>query len=307
VKGLVEALQTSPYVCSNYSPLYVNKTFEAIKNFRKGNAVFTFPNTPVKCAGAPQKIMYLTEDYLRRNNKKQEAQLIYCTSLGVLFGVKWYADALWQVVKGRGGIEVNLRHNLIEVRAKEKQAVFENLDKPGTTKVVDYEMLHVTPPMGPHEALKTASDDLCDAAGFLDVNSGSLQHKIYPNIFGIGDCTNLPTAKTAAAVAAQCGILEKNLWAVMNNKDPEPKYDGYTSCPLVTSDRTCVLAEFDYAVKPLETFPVDQRKERRSMFYLKKYAMPWIYWNLMLKGYWNGPAVFRKLFAPLAVFKKKPE
>lgn len=100
------------------------------------------------------------------------------------------------------------------------------------------------------------------------------------------------------SIAAENGILFQNLTNVINGKQPELKYDGYTSCPLVTGYEKCILAEFDYSGQPLETFPVDQSKERRSMFLMKKDMMPSIYFNLMLRGNWNGPAPFRKLFAP---------
>ncbi|KAJ3595897.1 hypothetical protein NHX12_002309 [Muraenolepis orangiensis] len=201
IKGLPEAFD-HPKIGSNYSVQTVEKTWKALQNFKEGNAIFTFPNTPVKCAGAPQKIMYLTDAYLRKTGKRTNAKIIYNTSLPVLFGVKKYADVLWGIVKSRD-LQVNLRHNLIEVRADKQEAVFENLDNPGETKVFQYEMLHVTPPMGPIPVIK--SSPLADEAGWLNVDKETLQHKKYPNVFGIGDCTNLPTSKTGAAVGA-CGV-----------------------------------------------------------------------------------------------------
>ncbi|XP_034032128.1 sulfide:quinone oxidoreductase, mitochondrial isoform X2 [Thalassophryne amazonica] len=199
IKGLPEGFE-HPKIGSNYSIQTVEKTWKALQNFKEGNAVFSFPNTPVKCAGAPQKIMYLTDAYLRKTGKRSHASIVYNTSLPVLFGVKKYADSLWDIVKRRD-LQVNLRHNLIEVRPDQQEAVFENLDNPSETKVLEYEMLHVTPPMGPSDVIK--GSPLADEAGWLDVNKDTLQHQKYPNVFGIGDCTNLPTSKTAAAVAAQ--------------------------------------------------------------------------------------------------------
>lgn len=96
-------------------------------------------------------------------------------------------------------------------------------------------------------------------------------------------------------LAAQNCLVASNLWEVMHDRKPKLAYDGYTSCPLVTSYSTCILAEFDYSMTPLETFPVDQAKERTTMFYMKKDVMPAIYWTAMLNGYWNGPGMFRKL------------
>ncbi|XP_042543885.1 sulfide:quinone oxidoreductase, mitochondrial isoform X2 [Dipodomys spectabilis] len=292
IKGLPEGF-AHPKIGSNYSVKTVEKTWKALQDFKEGNAVFTFPNTPVKCAGAPQKIMYLAEAYFRKTGKRSKANIIFNSSLGVIFGVKKYADALQEIIQERN-ITVNFKQNLIEVRADKQEAVFENLDKPGETQVISYEMLHVTPPMSSPDVLKRSP--VADAAGWVDVDKDTLQHKKYPNVFGIGDCTNLPTSKTAAAVAAQSGILDRTISQIMKNQTPKKKYDGYTSCPLVTGYNRVILAEFDYRAQPMETFPFDQSKERLSMFFMKADLMPFLYWNVMLRGYWGGPAFLRKLF-----------
>lgn len=292
IKGLPEGF-AHPKIGSNYSVSTVEKTWKALQDFKEGNAIFTFPNTPIKCAGAPQKIMYLSEAYFRKTGKRSNANIIFNTSLGSIFGVKKYADALKEIIQQRNLI-VNYKQNLIEVQADKQEAVFENLDKPGETQVISYEMLHVTPPMSSPDVLKTSP--VADAAGWVDVDKETLQHMKYPNVFGIGDCTNLPTSKTAAAVAAQSGILDRTISLIMKNETPTKKYDGYTSCPLVTGYNRVILAEFDYNAQPLETFPFDQSKERLSMYIMKADLMPFLYWNMMLRGYWGGPAFLRKLF-----------
>lgn len=292
IKGLPEGF-AYPKIGSNYSVNTVEKTWKALQHFKEGNAIFTFPNTPIKCAGAPQKIMYLSEAYFRKTGTRPKANIIFNTALGAIFGVKKYADALLEIVQERN-LTVNYKYNLIEVRADKQEAVFENLDKPGETHVMSYEMLHVTPPMSSPDVLKTSP--VADAAGWVDVDKETLQHKKYPNVFGIGDCTNLPTSKTAAAVAAQSGILDKTISLVMKNKTSVKKYDGYTSCPLVTAYNRVILAEFDYNGQPLETFPFDQSRERLSMYLMKADMMPYLYWNMMLRGYWGGPAFLRKVF-----------
>lgn len=294
IKGLQEALET-PHVGSNYSYHTVTRTYGALQNFKEGNAIFTYPTTPAKCPGAAQKIMYLTDAYLRKTGKRSKAKIMFNTSLGVLFGVPKYADSLWRVVKDRD-IMVNLKHELIEVRPQSREAIFRLLDSTATPKetvTYKYEMLHVVPPMVAPAVLKTG-ESLADAAGFLDVDGKTLQHKTYPNIFGIGDCTNVPTAKTAAAVAGEVGVLHHNLGSVMQGKSVEKKYDGYTSCPLITGYNKCILAEFDFQLEPLETFPMDQGVERRSMYHLKKDLMPQMYWNVFLRGHWEGPGLMRK-------------
>ncbi|XP_077869309.1 sulfide:quinone oxidoreductase, mitochondrial-like, partial [Saccoglossus kowalevskii] len=268
VKGLQEALKHDPSVCSNYSSLYVEKTFPAIQNFSEGNAIFTFPSTPVKCAGAPQKIMYLAEDYWRKNGKREKVNIKFNTSLDKMFTVKKYADALTEIASSRG-IARNFLHNLIEVRHEKKEAVFEilNSGEKKETVTFPYSMLHVCPPMMTPDVLRNSS--LVDATGFCDVNMYTGQHTKYPNVFAIGDCGNWPTSKT---------------------------YDGYTSCPLITQYGKLILAEFGYNAEVLETFPIiDQGKESRIMYIMKTDMMPMIYWQGLLKGLWNGPGVWRKL------------
>ncbi|XP_070546422.1 sulfide:quinone oxidoreductase, mitochondrial-like [Ptychodera flava] len=293
IKGLPEGFKADPQLCSNYSMFTAPKTFPAIQNFQGGNAIFTFPNTPIKCAGAPQKIMYLAEDYFRKNGKRDSANVIFNTSLGVIFGVKKYADRLTDVYKSRG-ITVNFKHNLIEVRPEKREAVFEVLESdPKETVTFNYDMLHVTPPMSGVDSVRNSA--LADENGYVDTVKETLQHKKYPNVFGIGDCTNVPTSKTAAAVAGQCGVLLRTISAVMKGKTPKPRYDGYTSCPLITGYGKAILAEFDFDGQPLETFPFDQGREMRTMYHLKKDIMPEIYWQMLLKGLWNGPRVYRKM------------
>ncbi|XP_001654715.2 sulfide:quinone oxidoreductase, mitochondrial [Aedes aegypti] len=294
IPGLVDALSIPKgKVCSNYSPKYVDRTYQALQAFKSGNAIFTYPNSPVKCPGAPQKILYIGEHYLRKSKKRQNAKVIYNTSLPVIFGVKHYADQLWKIVEKRD-IKVNLRTNLIEVIPDKNQAVFQNLDKPEETFTTDYEFLHVTPPMSAPDAL-AACKNLVTETGFVDVDKDTLQHVRYDNVFAIGDCSASPNSKTAASVAAQSQVVYKNMIAVMNGVKPSQVFNGYASCPLVTGYNTCIMAEFDYSLTPLETFPIDQSKERISMFYMKKDLMPPLYWHLLLNGLWNGPGFARKI------------
>ena len=144
-------------------------------------------------------------------------------------------------------------------------------------------MLHVTPPMGPPTFI--AKSPLADNDGWVDVDRETLQHKKFPNVFGIGDCSNLPTSKTGAAIRKQAPVLVGNLIAAISSQTLSGKYDGYTSCPLVTGYGKLVMAEFDYDKKPEETFPIDQSKELWSMWLVKRYLLPQLYWHGMLKGW----------------------
>ncbi len=279
VKGLEEAIGKDG-VCSNYSYETVASTWESLQQFKGGNAIFTQPNTPIKCGGAPQKIMYLAEEYFRKSSVREQSNVIFTSAADGIFAVKKYADTLNQVIE-RKNIEAKYKKNLIEINATDKKAVFQGVDT-GETETLDYDMIHVTPPMGPPDFI--AGSPLADEGGWVDVDPYTLQHKSYPNVFSLGDCSNLPTSKTGAAIRKEAPVATRNLLSLMQNKALTEKYDGYTSCPLVTGYHSLVLAEFDYDNIPAESFPFDQSKERYSMFLMKKNFLPIMYWNGMLKG-----------------------
>ena len=284
IPGLVESLGKNG-VCSNYSYQHVDYTWECLQNLRGGKALFTQPATQVKCGGAPQKIMYLTADYLRKHSLLAETEVHFFSPGKVIFGIEKFAKTLRGVVE-RYGIHTNFLHNLVEIRGEEHEAIFQVTDEEGnqTLRTVSFDMIHVTPPMSAPDFIKKSP--LADEEGWLDVDKHTLQHVRYPNVFGLGDVAGVPTAKTGAAVRKQAPVLVRNLLAHMKEGEIEKPaaYDGYSSCPLVTGYGKLVLAEFDYDKNPAPSFPFDTSKERRSMYILKKDGLPWLYWNLMLKG-----------------------
>lgn len=279
VKGLKDAVGKNG-VCSNYSYHTVDSTWENIRNFKGGTAIFTHPDSPVKCVGAPQKIMYLADDYFRKSNVRHQSEIIFASAKSIIFDVTKYANALEKVVL-RKDIQTMYKRNLIEIRPDSKEALFEHLET-GEQEVFTYDLLHVTPPMKAPSCIKESA--LADAGGWVDVDPYTLQHKKFANVFGIGDCSNLPTSKTGAAIRKQAPVVARNLMSLIKGSSLDAKYDGYTSCPLVTGYNKLVLAEFDYHKVPQETFPFDQSKERFSMYLLKRRLLPIMYWNGMLKG-----------------------
>ncbi|MCI0182085.1 NAD(P)/FAD-dependent oxidoreductase [Sulfoacidibacillus ferrooxidans] len=279
IKGLKEAIGKDG-VCSNYSYDYVDSTWESIRNFKGGRAIFSYPNTAIKCGGAPQKIMYLAEEHFAKAGVRDATEVVFASAGGSIFSVKKYADALDKVIE-RKGIKTAYKRNLVEIRADKKEAVFENMDTK-QQEVMKYDMIHVVPPMSSPDFIKKSP--LADANGWVDVDKFTLQHKKYPNVFGLGDASNLPTSKTGAAIRKQAPTVEKNLLSLMHDQALLKKYNGYTSCPLVTGYGSLILAEFDYDLNPMETFPFDQGVERFSMYLLKKELLPVVYWDGMLKG-----------------------
>ncbi len=175
VKGLEEAIGKGG-VCSNYSYQYVDYTWGCIRDFKGGNALFTMPNTAVKCGGAPQKIMYLADDHFRRAGVRERSRVVFASASPKIFTVAKFADALDKVLT-RKGIETRFRHNLTEIRADTREAVFEDLDTHETV-VQPYDMIHVTPPQSAPDFVRNSP--LANEAGWVDVDKSTLQHVRYP-------------------------------------------------------------------------------------------------------------------------------
>ncbi|PVD51532.1 pyridine nucleotide-disulfide oxidoreductase [Terrimonas sp.] len=282
IKGLKETLGKNN-VCSNYSFDYAPYTFECIKNFKGGKAIFYNPHTPVKCGGAPHKIMYLAADYFRKHGVLEKAQIEYWSGGTRLFGVPKYEKTLLKVCeKAKVGFHFFVK--LVEIDGPNKKATFVGFGESNKDQeyIVDFDMIHVTPPQSAPDFIRSSS--LANAAGWVDVDKYTLQHERYPNIFSLGDSAALPTSKTGAAIRKQAPVVVENILSAVANQPLTAKYNGYTSCPLVTGYGKLVLAEFDYDNKPQETFPFDQSKERWSMYILKKYILPWLYWAKILPG-----------------------
>jgi sulfide:quinone oxidoreductase len=281
VKGLAGNVGQAGVV-SNYGYDQCERTWEAIRNFKGGTALFVMPPPPIKCAGAPQKIAYLADEAFRRQGVREQTRLIYAAGTPGIFAVKEYAESLDKVM-ARKGIETHYQHELVELRADAREAVF--IDRGNDEQVViEYDLLHVVPPQRAPAFVRESP--LADAGGWLDVDKYSLQHPRYPNVFSLGDASGLPTSKTGAAIRKQAPVLVENLLAQLHGKsaDSPASYDGYTACPLVTGYGKLILAEFDYDLKPQESFPFDQTRERWSMYQFKRRVLPAMYWKGILKG-----------------------
>ncbi len=282
IKGLPETLGKNN-VCSNYSYETAPYTFECIKNFKGGKALFHNPSTPVKCGGAPHKIMYLATDYFRKHGVLPKADVQYWSGGTRLFAIPKYEKTLLEVVK-RGNIKLHFHYNLTEIDGPNKRAKFVGFGEHNKDEVqeVDFDMIHVTPPQSAPDFVRNSP--LANAGGWVEVDKSSLQHLRYANVFSLGDAAGLPISKTGAAIRKQAPVVVTNLLDVMAGRKPSATYLGYTSCPLVTGYGKLVLAEFDYNNEPMETFPFDQSEERWSMYQLKKQVLPRMYWSAILKG-----------------------
>ncbi|MGB1032683.1 MAG: NAD(P)/FAD-dependent oxidoreductase [Flavobacteriales bacterium] len=317
VEGLTEAIDQG-VVCSNYTN--PKHTAEVLKNFKGGTALFTQPATPIKCGGAPQKIMYLADDYFKKSGVKDKTDIVFATPGSVIFGVKPIAKTLMAVID-RKDINIRYHHKLVKVDGNKRIAWYQVTKDPAaggcvimedkTAKITDeainynrkdikvefnndlygihFDMLHLAPPQSAPDFIKNS--DLSNDAGWLEIDKGTLQHVKFKNIFGVGDCTSLPTAKTGAAIRKQVPIVVENITRLAQKNDLSKNlYNGYSSCPLVTGYGKMVLAEFDYNnnftpdPKLKRMLISDSSKEHWRLWILKKYILPKLYWSKMMKG-----------------------
>lgn len=282
VKGLKENLGKNG-VCSNYDFRYADYTWTCIQQTTSGKAIFTNPHTPVKCGGAPQKIMYLASDYFRKKGLSKNIEVAMWSGGTRVFGVPKYEEVLKEIIAERH-INMEFHQKLVEIDGINKRAKFTGIGEQNKDEEtwVDFSMIHVTPPQSAPDFIRNSP--LANISGWLDVDRFTLQHNKYKNIFSLGDASSLPTSRTGAAIRKQAPVLVKNLLSAMNGQPLLARYNGYTSCPIITGYGKLMLAEFDYENRPTETFPFNQAKERWSMFMLKRHILPWLYWNEILPG-----------------------
>ncbi len=302
IEGLAEAVEKG-VVCSNYiDPEY---TWKQLQAFQGGTAIFTQPSTPIKCGGAPQKIMYLACDYFRKKGIDKKTKVYFPMPGSVIFGVKVIADTLLEVIE-RYGIDFKPFHNPIRIDAEAKIAYFKPTnaqdnhcfvtsdDQQQRVLAADvvampFDFLHLAPPQTAPAFVKNSN--LVNAMGWLDVDHNSLQHNKYTAIFGLGDVAGLPTAKTGAAIRKQVPVVVDNLMRLIQKQEATNKsYTGYSSCPLVTGYGKMVLAEFNYKnefipdPKLKQILVFSSHKEHWRLWMLKKHLLPYLYWSKMMKG-----------------------
>uniref|UniRef100_UPI004047EF7D TIGR01244 family sulfur transferase n=2 Tax=Yoonia sp. TaxID=2212373 RepID=UPI004047EF7D len=285
IDGLSETLGKHG-VTSNYRYDLAPYTWELVQGLKQGRAIFTQPPMPIKCAGAPQKAMYLSGDAWVRRGVLKDIDIQFNTSGGVLFGIKDYVPALMEYV-AKYDATLNYFHTLVAVDGPAKKAWFDvaKPDMPVERIETDFDMMHVCPPQTAPDFIRVSP--LADAAGWIDVDQATLRHKTYDNIWSLGDVMNAPNAKTAAAARMQAPVVANNIIADIQGKEAISQYNGYGSCPLTVERGKIVLAEFGYGGVLLPSFPtglLDGTKATRAAWLLKEKILPPVYWKAMLKG-----------------------
>jgi len=266
----------------------MQKFIAEAKSGKQVQGIFTHPNTPIKCGGAPKKIMYLTDARLREAGIRDNATLTFYPNGTKMFGVPAYHEAILNQFKERD-FKWHYGHNLIKVDTEAKIATFDKQTKikgawdedleeytmeTKHEKVeVPYDFMHITPPMVAAEEI--ANSPIGSSQGWVPVDKETLQHVKYKNIFALGDIAGIPMGKTGGSARKQYKVVVDNVITMMEGGDihHNDKYNGYTVCPLITSIGTVMLAEFDWTKRPTPSFPLDPTKERWIWWLLKVYLL----------------------------------
>lgn len=282
IEGLIDTLGKNG-VTSNYRYDLAPYTWELVSNLKKGHAIFSQPPMPIKCAGAPQKAMYLSCDHWLKEGILDKVNVEFNSAGAVLFGVATFVPPLMKYVE-KYKAKLVFNSNLVKVDGEQKLAWFDIKDEAGNVSRQEksFDILHVVPPQQSPSVVRDSP--LADAAGWCEVDQYTLQSPRYSNVFSLGDVCSAPNAKTAAAARKQVIIVSNNLLSFREGRPLTAKYDGYGSCPLTVENGKIILAEFGYGGKLLPTFPLDPTIPRASAWFLKATLLPWIYWNCMLKG-----------------------
>lgn len=271
-------------VSSNYRFDLAPRTWDFIRTTRSGTAVFAMPSGPIKCAGAPQKIAYLAADYWRKQGVLGNIDVHLVVPTPRIFGIPEIADSLDKVIADYG-IHLYTNSEVTSVDAGGRKVAVTSLGEGGKDITLPYDVLHVVPHQSAPDWIKSSPLSTGDANGYVDIDKHTMQHVRYPNIFSLGDAGSSPNSKTGAAIRKQAPVVVENIDAFRTGRPLSASYDGYASCPLVTSSHAMLLAEFDYSMQMTPSIPLfDPAKPHRAYWYLKKYGLPFLYWNLMLKG-----------------------
>lgn len=240
-----------------HSPAAAAATWALVDDFthRGGVGVFCRPATEMKCAGAPLKHTFITEDYFRRRGTRGKAELIYHAHNKALFSVPIVSEKVRMLFRERG-IKTRYDHVLTGIDIGRRIAVFTT---PQGKVEQPYDFINVIPPMRAPDPVRFSplawqTGDFA-ADGWMEVDRATLRHKRFPNVFGVGDVAGVPKGKTAASVKWQVPVAVDHLLADLAGGKSEQRYEGYTSCPLITRLGRAMLVEFDYENNLVPSFP----------------------------------------------------
>jgi len=256
---------------------------DALRGFERGRLVINPVEMPIKCPVAPLEFCFLADWYLRDRGVRDAVELTYVTSLDAAF-TKPVASAHLAGLLGEKGIALETEFATGEVDGAGGRLV--SWDE----REVPFDLL-VTIPLHGGPAYVARSPGLGDELGFVPADPHTLQSKAAPNVFAIGDVTNLPTSKAGSVTHFEGDTLVKNIRRFVDGEDLESSFDGHANCFIETGFHKALLIDFNYEVEPLpgrfpdpHIGPLPLLKESR-MNHMAKLLFQWVYWHVLLPGH----------------------
>ncbi len=258
IQGMEPGLIGKEGIASIYNgPEAAQASWQALSEFidRGGRGVFTRPGTEMKCAGAPLKYTFLSEDHAVRRGQRSRIEIEYFSNNKVLFSVPIVSEKVRMLFRERR-IPAHYERVLTAIDPGRRIATFRT---PEGSEEQPYDFIHIIPPMRAPEAVRNSplpwQTGNWAAEGWMEVDRSTLRHQRYHNVFGVGDIAGVPKGKTAASVKWQVPVAVSHLVADIAGTTSPDIYEGYTSCPLITRLGRAMLIEFDYENNLVQSFP----------------------------------------------------
>lgn len=293
IEGAKEALaDPNSNVASMFDGFFGARKMNRMRvHLKEGVAVFANTPQPAKCGGAPLKVCFLVEEYLRKKGLRDKVEVQFYNADDLLFPIPKYAAILDRLVKERN-IITHYDRLITKIDSKSRIATFQSRKDAKTTEQVHYDTLHIAPHFVPLSTIKASP--FANSNGYLDVDLSTLQHTKYKDVFCIGDAADIPTSKTAAAVTVQAPVVVHNVKQVLSGKSPNAVYDGYSVCPIFTGNKRMLFCETLFQT-PYHSYLMPNDRPKWSYYFISRYFMPTFYWWFLPRGMWHGK---RLIFKP---------
>lgn len=264
-----------------YTPEGAAGLAEALNDFDGGRLVINFVDLPIKCPVAPLEFAFLADWYFHECKIRDRVEIAFVTPLDGAFTKPVASERLGNLLAEKG-IELVTEFNTGEVDGAGGRLV--SYDE----REVPFDLL-VTIPLHGGADYVNRSPGLGDDLGFVPTDPATLQSKARPNVFALGDATNVPTSKAGSVTHFEGELLTESVRRFLAGEPLEPSYDGHANCFIETGFEKALLIDFNYETEPLpgrypsSLGPMPLLHESR-LNHLGKLMFQWMYWHVLLAG-----------------------
>jgi sulfide:quinone oxidoreductase len=254
---------------------------EFFKRWEGGNLVVNITEMPIKCPVAPLEFVFLADSYFTERGIRDKVDIHFVTPLPGAF-TKPRASAILGDFLGKKNIRVTTEYSIARVDNAGRTIV--SWDE----NVIPFDVLVTIPTNMGDGAI--ARSGMGDELNFIPTHKETLRARDYPNIFVIGDATDLPSSKAGSVAHFQSDILIENFLSMSEGRQPQARFDGHANCFIESGFGKGILIDFNYDTEPLPgKFPLPgvgpfSLLEETRMNHYGKVMFRWTYWNFLLKG-----------------------